>query len=62
MVGELLSEGAVAAESDDALGEVALGAAGAVELGGALDEELDGAVCAAARPLIVMLARARTSS
>ena len=52
MVGELLSEGAVADESDDALGEVAFGAAGAVELGGALDEELDGAVCAAARPLI----------
>ena len=60
MVGELLSEGAVA--SEEALGEVALGDAGAVALGGALDAELDGAVCAEARPPNATLARARTSS
>ena len=42
MVGELLSEGSVADASDEALGEVAFGAAGAVALGGELDEELWG--------------------
>ena len=62
MVGALLSEGSVADVSGDVPGEVASGAAGALELGGALDEELDGAVCAVARPLNVMPARARTSS
>jgi hypothetical protein len=61
MVGELLSEGPVADASDEALGEVAFGAAGAVALGGELDEEL-WAVCAEARPPYVRLARARTSS
>jgi hypothetical protein len=54
MVGESLSEGVVAGESDGMLGEVALG--------GAFDEELDGAVCAEATPANVIPARARISS
>ncbi len=54
MVGELLSAGVVAEELDGMVGEVALGEA--------VDEELDGAVCAAAKPANVKLARARTSS